>query len=1425
MKRITTNRIYRFLLVALCLLLVPALTIAVSRELSKDDLEKLSSDAFSATETSSVPDDVIFVAPEGSVHDYYLDLSTHDPAVGYIEEYHTKVKVTFCDNGDVYMSNMLHRNSLKGLMKGKLDRERGAISFSNKLIVGWGANQKKYYYLRACDRNGTLTNDEEFKFFIDKKTGVISGDKNLYLALYYGDDTSEFYAIAGNFQYTPTEIVDKKVDSYNFGYTKADDAGTVLSSKVKGYFEGSNFYVKGLNPKYSEAWMKGSLTSESRMKFSSRQMAYVMKNDDPIVMMAVSRDESGKYAFLDGFELQYDKTTESISGLTGEDVLMANVYLNEDQTTEVYQIYNNLDLKFNPLKPATPKDPEFYSFSAGDREFVFTLPSEDIDGGALDTDYMTFRVFVDGKPYTFTKEDYPKLKSDDPLLDIPFAFHDYNTIYKSGFKRYVYFNEIPQETETLGVEVKYEIKGVVNKSKQLVYNIKTGTSGYMADDIESKAVFLFPSKAQTKASIYVELMNPDQKVILVDWGEGAGAEEATLDQNGYINHTFSESVEGYHTMTLDASDVKALKDGDYDALPIGVQEMNAPEMTSFAFSSSMTATPDIDFSHLPKLQYVSFNAISSFIAPDSLVSFAMYRSMGTNAPYLTSIDLSRAKKLKTLQIQQSSHKLKEIDLSQNKELKTLMLSGSTNPSMKPTLTTIRGIKDLKKLTYCNLEYNALDFHNLLSSQPNLNPQIFQYDHQRFVIPKDKIGVAKVDLSYLYEISDGVVDGTHNSVYEWYFAPATVFDFLEEPIDPSYYDEDNGVFTFKSGAFGSGVTRAKLVCKVSNDAYPSYTNSYSSPIIVSLVDDNHCVFVSDGAYATWVEPSYEIYVEKEQNGQWILDKKIDNGSPVEPGSHVAVKASWDYEMIIDNWTINEEVVTETVVGEERPFRGATLRFVMPERGAVEIVPNFTQIVVSWRIIVPDGVPEEELSQFAVGVTKSQDGKVEHVYGQRVGMLYGSDVSCSDALFTFQASYPKGYKVEKWYVDGTKMETTEDIMTYQTDPYAYSLKVDVKFQPLIGRYTVSLFADPYEYAEESSLQVKASDGTFEDFSSGWVTEGSVVRAYVKPKTLCKVDKFVVNGEDYLGEVVDAGSQGQYIELTIREDTQIVAKMRHEHETITFAPQGDNAQMAKAELTVVKQEKNSAGNWVDGETVQSGDRLAPGQRVKVSASYDKRFVIKHWIVNDEVVADSSQKEEVSYANPIFLEMPEEGSLTITLELDRANMVSFLTIPEGVSDSDREEFALMLSIGGKILKGQEMSEDVMAYYVEGLEGKTVQCEAKALKGYIPEWRVDGNKLPDKDFAINAQASRNNLTIRLSFVKDTGTPCLSNATAVYEENGQIAIMAPARSSYSIYTVEGSLLTQGEVGDTQPLLVPVRSGVYIVIIEGVSYKVIVDMNL
>lgn len=428
--------------------------------------------------SGEIPDDVILTPPKGEIKQYYMDYQTHDPVAGFIMSYHNLKKVTFCDNGEVYLPNIVREKTFKSYMKGELNKKDKTISFPSKLIVGWGPNEKKYYYLRPCDKSGKLKNVDNFKFMIDDKTGVIRCEDDLYLALYFGEDIEGYYDIAGEYVYHPKEEIDAKLDSYNMSCTKSYEQDKVLKSKVKGYFDKDRFFVKGLNEKFPQAWMMGT-KKDGKIQFMSRQMSYILYNDDPIVMFAMKDEGEDRYTPLNGFELNYDEKNNVISGLDhNAKIVMANVLFNEDETYEVNQTYDNFKLELTPLTPAIPANPKFNNFSLEEKEFTFTLPSTDKEGvNNLDTDYMTFKVFMDDKPYTFTKAAYPKLKED--VTDIPFDLNVYGVIMASKFKRYIYFNEIPKDVKTLAVEVTYIVKGTCKRSKRLVYNISTGEQNYV----------------------------------------------------------------------------------------------------------------------------------------------------------------------------------------------------------------------------------------------------------------------------------------------------------------------------------------------------------------------------------------------------------------------------------------------------------------------------------------------------------------------------------------------------------------------------------------------------------------------------------------------------------------------------------------------------------------------------------------------------------------------------------------------------------------------------------------------------------------------------------------------------------------------------------------------------------------------------------
>ena len=114
-------------------------------------------------------------------------------------------------------------------------------------------------------------------------------------------------------------------------------------------------------------------------------------------------------------------------------------------------------------------------------------------------------------------------------------------------------------------------------------------------------------------------------------------------------------------------------------------------------------------------------------------------------------------------------------------------------------------------------------------------------------------------------------------------------------------------------------------------------------------------------------------------------------------------------------------------------------------------------------------------------------------------------------------------------------------------------------------------------------------------------------------------------------------------------------------------------------------------------------------------------------------------------------------------------------------------------------------------------------MQGYTPQWTVDGTKRSERDFVIDVTAKKN-LTIRLAFVKENGVEHISHNVSVYGVNGQIGIVAPSQSAYSVYSVNGDLLARGRIGESTSMQIPVIRGLYIVVVDGISYKVSVDID-
>lgn len=420
------------------------------------------------------PNEVVATAPAGRTEAFLMDLQTYDESVGYAGDYHEEVRITFCENGDVYLPNMVYRRTLRGWLKGRLNAAGDTLTLANRQAVGYAPNLQRNYRLCVADRKGRPVPADHFRLALDEATRAwrFVGD-SLYLALYLGTDDTRFYGIGAHPCYTPKDSVEQWLETYDLTYRNvaAEEETTV---RIKGYRCDDDFFFKGLDPKYPSAWLKATAEGDDRLRFASRQVVWLSNTDTPYLAMAAEEKSEGGTVYHADFVLTYDAATETFGGLTDGTKMLVNAMVNDDNALEVYQRYDRLRLVRRPLTPCTPEAPAFYGFTnAAEPEFVFVLSDKGTDGTPLDPDGIRYRFYIDDRLYTFTKAAYPGLKSDTDLTEVPFAFYDYNYVNGRTHKKYIYFRGLPAETATIGVEQLYTVKGDRRVSARLVYDVKT----------------------------------------------------------------------------------------------------------------------------------------------------------------------------------------------------------------------------------------------------------------------------------------------------------------------------------------------------------------------------------------------------------------------------------------------------------------------------------------------------------------------------------------------------------------------------------------------------------------------------------------------------------------------------------------------------------------------------------------------------------------------------------------------------------------------------------------------------------------------------------------------------------------------------------------------------------------------------------------
>ena len=282
-----------------------------------------------------------------------------------------------------------------------------------------------------------------------------------------------------------------------YGYSAEDQLGRV---KVVYADDGKTVYIK--DPLcYAEgvgAWVYGEL-SDDGSTITVPLGQYVSYNEDYGYGLILSWGSTMAMDLGEGFywvEYFADETvTEVTYAVDAENGIITLLGASGDASADEPYCYEATGLagvwdddgsmatiewgstwaELGDIAPAVPANPDVLEFfdcgdDSGYTRFDFNINLDDVDGKPMDTDCLTYSIFMDNDQlYTFDYNTYGAQNGfDTDMTEIPYGYSGADFYLRRVYFYATNMGDEPLFTWRIGIQLNYTIKGVTNKS-DIVY--------------------------------------------------------------------------------------------------------------------------------------------------------------------------------------------------------------------------------------------------------------------------------------------------------------------------------------------------------------------------------------------------------------------------------------------------------------------------------------------------------------------------------------------------------------------------------------------------------------------------------------------------------------------------------------------------------------------------------------------------------------------------------------------------------------------------------------------------------------------------------------------------------------------------------------------------------------------------------------------
>lgn len=506
-----------------------------------------------------------------------------------------------------------------------------------------------------------------------------------------------------------------------------------------------------------------------------------------------------------------------------------------------------------------------------------------------------------------------------------------------------------------------------------------------------------------------------------------------------------------------------------------------------------------------------------------------------------------------------------------------------------------------------------------------------------------------------------------------------------------------------------------------------------------------------------------------------DWPINSGDELPAGTEVTffVFITDGYEM--DHWVVNGN---EVALGEDFPQR---LEWTLTEDLTVQAV-------------VKMGTPK-----YKITLQKGQGGSIEGKYVDEEGynITFDGENNIQKGIeLSVRATPDPNRMVDKWYYNGNEVTPTGD------DPNLYIFNVTeeatvyVTFKEGQSGYVVNYSAGEHGAIEKAEVYLPSGITTFE--SGETISAGVHLKFTAKPDKGYEVDQWLIN--DQPSESFYAGKTEFETEVAGKMDVRVTFKKGAPLSyPVSWTLEGGR-------FFVAKYKAEGSDEWT---VIENGNLVTEGTELTLWVNPGDNNVVKEWYINGAL------REDLAGIIETKITIEGETSIKVICAPDTPTPVTH-KVTYSVSPEDQ---ATMTVTDAKTNEAITSGADVV-------EGTEITCQVAIPEGSM--WQLEKWTVGGVDYAEGAKKSSITLTvdkdleIQAVLLDHTFIETPAGARYVVSlQDGDLLIQGlTTPTPIYLYSTSGELILSRLLDSSSLSLRDLPQGVYYLVVEGHSYKVV-----